>query len=211
MKMPWDKDAARRNGPAGADALRAADEQELGDLEPGDALSFWGEGNRVVTCVFDCVEGLGEREYRWRWIFLDDGSLVEYSADGRWRYTEHEIVPQGSGRFSELVGPRGLLEQFEARVRDDTVGENPVIAELRGRRYRVTSTGTVAATLRGQPPRLGPWAQFVGNAERNVYFGRVAADEETEGVLGVWTSHVCLSFGRPIAETDVDGIYRRSR
>ena len=74
--MPWDRDAARRNGPAGADALRVTGEQDLGALEPGDALSFWGEGNHVVTCVYDCVEALGEREYRWRWFFLVDGSLV---------------------------------------------------------------------------------------------------------------------------------------
>jgi hypothetical protein len=208
MKLPWDNNA-RQNGPQRAgDPL---DDQSFAGVEPGDAVSVWGEGNRLVTCVFDCAEGIGERGYRWRWVFLDDGSLVEQSADGRWRYTEHEVVPQGSALYSDLVGPGGLLEQFEARVRNDTVGDDPVFIELRGRRHRVTSTGTVGATRRGEAPRLSPWQQFVPNPEENVYFSLVAADDESQGVLGLWTSHVCLSFGRPLAESDVDAIYRRGK
>jgi len=52
---------------------------------------------------------------------VDDGSIVEASLDGQWRYAKHEIVPQGSALFSDLVGSQGLLAQFEARVRDDSV------------------------------------------------------------------------------------------
>ncbi|MGH2353400.1 MAG: hypothetical protein ACRDI2_01950 [Chloroflexota bacterium] len=212
MKLPWDKSVGRRNGSSGLSSLPRADpldDQSFADLEPGDAISFWGEGNRLVTCVFDCAEGIGERRYTWRWLFLDDGSLIEHSADGRWRYTEHEIVPQGSALFSDLVGSGGLLEQFEARVRNDSVGDDPVFTELRSRRYRVTATGTVEVTRHGDPPRLAPWGQFVKSQEENIYFSLVAVDDETEGVLGLWTSHVCLSFGKPVGETDVDGIYRR--
>ncbi|MBI3970463.1 MAG: hypothetical protein HY332_04160 [Chloroflexi bacterium] len=213
MKLPWDKDE-RRNGPvdprSGRDPV-SIEENSVGTLQPGDAISFWGEGNRLVTCVYDCAEGVGERRCHWRWLFLDDGSLVEYSADGQWRYTEHQIVPQGSALYSDIVGSGGVLEQFEARVRNDTVAGDPVFVELRGQRYRVTSTGTVDATRRGDAPRLSPWNQFLPDPEENVYFSLVAADDENQGVLGLWTGHVCLSFGRPIAETDVDGIYRRSK
>lgn len=213
MKLPWDRDGARRNGHSDDTDLSQTDptdDRSFAGLLPGDAISFWGEGNRLVTCVYDCSEGIGERRYAWRWLFLDDGSLVEHSADGRWRYTEHEIVPQGSALFTDLVGKGGALEQFEARVRNDSVGDDPVMLDLRARRYRVTSTGTVAVTRHGDPPRLAPWTQLLKNPEENVYFSFVAADDETQGVLGLWTSHVCLSFGRPVSDTDVDGIYRRT-
>ena len=211
MKLPWDKADPHRNGATDPSALAGADEHSLAGLEPGDAISFWGEGDRIVTCVFECREGIGARSYTWRWMFLDDGSLVEHSGDGQWRYTEHQIVPQGTALYSDLVGPGGLLEQFEARVRNDTVGDEPVLTTLRDRHYRITSTGAVEAKRHGPPPGLSPWAQLLDNPQENVYFSLVAADDETQGVLGIWTSHVCLSFGRPIAETDVDGIYRRPR
>ncbi len=212
MKLPWDLD--RRNGQDGSkrdqDPMRGTSEdRDLGDIEPGDAIDFWGEGHRVVTCVLECSERIGMREYAWRWSFLDDGSIVEASLDGQWRYAEHEIVPQGSALFSDLVGSKGLLEQFEARVRDDSVGDNPLFIELRSKRYKVTSTGTVAPKRRGEAPKLGPWAQFVKNPDENVYFSLVAAEDENDGVLGVWTSHVCLSFGKPISETDVNAVYRK--
>jgi hypothetical protein len=168
MKLPWSEDP-RRNGSQPPAA--AQDDRSIAGLAPGDAISFWGEGNRLVSSVFECAEGLGER-------------------------------PVKSG---------GLLEQFEARVRNDSVGDNPVFVELRGRRYRATSTGTAEVKRRGEAPRLAPWDQFVADPNENVYFSLVAADDEAQGVLGIWTSHVCLSFGRPIAETDVDGVYRRRR
>jgi len=95
-------------------------------------------------------------------------------------------------------------------VRNDTVADDPVFIMLKDRRYRVTSTGTVAATRRGDPPGLAPWTQLLGNPEENVYFSLVAADDETQGVLGLWTSHVCLSYGRPLEESDITGIYRSS-
>jgi hypothetical protein len=209
MKLPWDNVQARRNGPARDPLAGMSDDRNLGDLEPGDAIDFWGEGHRIVKSVYECSERLGDREYAWRWVFLDDGSLVEHSLDGQWRYTEHEIVPQGSALFSALVGPGGALEQFEARVRDDSAGDNPLVVTLRDREYRVTSTGTVVPARRGDPPRLAPWTQFVRRADENVYFSLVAADDESSGVLGIWTSHVCLSFGRPIAETDIDAVFRR--
>lgn len=214
MKLPWDHGSDdkkdHRNGPPGAADLHALDSHDLGTLAPGDAISFWGEGNKIVRTVFDCAEGIGARRYTWRWYFLDDDSLVEYSADGQWRYTEHEVVPQGSALFSDLVGPGGLLEQFEARVRNDSVGDNPVFVTLRDRLYRVTSTGVVDASRRGEPPHLAPWANLIQKPEENIYFSLIAADDEEQGVLGLWTTHVCLSFGRPIGETDIDGVFRRT-
>lgn len=206
MKLPWDKHEG--NGKAPEPYTPSTEDHDLGKLQPGDALALWGEGDKVVTCVFSCAEGIGARRYTWLWAFLDDGSLVEHSADGQWRYTEHQVVPQGSALYSDLVGPGGLLEQFEARVRNDTVGDDPVFVTLKDRRYRVTSTGTVEATRRGPAPGLGPWTQLLSNPDENVYFSLVAADDETQGALGLWTSHVCLSFGRPFEESDITGIYR---
>ena len=81
---------------------------------------------------------------------------MESSADGWWRYAEHEILPQGSGRYAALVGRGGALEQFETRVRNDTVHDDPVLVELQGRRYRVTSTGTVEIARHGEPPASPP-------------------------------------------------------
>jgi hypothetical protein len=209
MKFPWDPDT-RRNGHSREDPLRGTSEdRNLADLEPGDAIDFWGEGHRIVTCVYECSERIGVREYAWRWTFLDDGSLIESSLDGQWRYTEHQIVPQGSPLYAQIVGTGGVLETFEARVRNDSIAENPVITPLRERSYRVTSTGTVAPKRRGEPPKLMPWTQFVRNPEENVYFSFVAEESEEDGVLGLWTSHVCLSFGKPIAESDIDGVYRK--
>jgi hypothetical protein len=214
MKLPWGNQPARRNGQSQPGALPGDDartgEPDISCVAPGDAISFWGEGNRLVSCVFDCSEGIGDRQYSWRWIFLDDGSLVEDSADGWWRYAEHEIIPQGSGRYADLVGSGGALEQFETRVRNDTVHDDPVIVELQGRRYRVTSTGTVQVVRRGDAPRLTPWQQFVADREDNVYFSLVAAEDEAAGVLGIWTSHICLSFGRPVPRSDVDGVFHRA-
>jgi hypothetical protein len=211
MKLPWDKES--RNGHASnepVDPMRGTlEDRNLGDLEPGDAIELWGEGNKVVTTVYECSEKIGIRDYVWRWSFLDDGSIVEASMDGQWRYAEHQIVPQGSALYSDLVGPKGLLEVFEARVRDDSVGDNPLFIELRGKRYRITATGTVAPKRRGAAPKLAPWAQFVNTADENVYFSFVAEDDEEDGVLGVWTTHVCLSFGRPLGETDVEAVYRK--
>jgi hypothetical protein len=216
MKLPWNGDTTRRNGRSRARSLpdsgasREASSEDLASLAPGDAISFWGEGNRLVSCVFDCGEGIGEQRYTWHWIFLDDGSLVESSADGWWRYTEHEILPQGSPRYAALVGRDGALEQFEARVRNDTVHDDPVLVQLQGRPFRVTSTGTVEVARHGEPPRLSPWQRFVPKAEENVYFSLVCTEDEEVGALGIWTSHVCLSFGRPISQSDVDGIYHRA-
>ena len=59
-------------------------------------------------------------------------------------------------------------------------------------------------------PRLTPWQQFVPNREDNVYFSLVGEEDEAAGVLGIWTSHVCLSFGRPVPRSDVDGVFHRA-
>ncbi|MBI3966946.1 MAG: hypothetical protein HY329_15035 [Chloroflexi bacterium] len=187
------------------------DEKNLDGLEPGDALSFWAEDEVLVQTIFDCTESIGGDEVSWRWLFLDDGSLIEVSPDGQWRYREHEVVPQGGRLFEELVAPGGTLEEFESRVRQGTSGRNPVVVELRGKPYRVTSTGTVKIERKGAEPTLAPWAKLGPNPDNNIYFSLVETEDEESGALGIWTNHVCLSFGRPIDPTDLEQVFRKER
>jgi hypothetical protein len=192
----------------GAAAPASAD-RDLSTLEPGDAIAFWPDGDHVVVTVFQCEETVGAHTYRWRWMFLDDGSLLECSADGEWRYTEHELLPQGSKRYEELVGPGGALELFEARVRDSTADDEPVLVRLRGRDYSVASTGTVHAERRGAEPGLMPWTCFVSDPNENVYFGLADTSDQSQGAVGIWTTHVCVSFGGRLTDLDIDRVYRR--
>ena len=71
--------------------------------------------------------------------------------------------------------------------------------------------GFVVVQEDGDSWRVGVsgWDEARSRPEENVYFSLVAADDESQGVLGLWTSHVCLSYGRPFAESDITAIYRR--
>lgn len=191
-------------------AGQAISEEDWNRLEPGDAIIFWLKGSRIVQCVYDCSEVLNTGTTTWRWVFLDDGTLLEHSPDGDWLYTDHQIVNQGSALFEELLAQDGALMRFEERVRAQTAGRQPVYVMLKETRYRVTSTGTVAVRRKGTPPALLPWQGFSSNQD-NVYFGLVNPDDEADGVLGIWTNHVCLSYGRALAPADIEAVYRKNR
>ncbi len=180
-------------------------------LRPGDVLDIWGEGHRIVATVLDCTETVAGRGYAWRWIFLDDGTLLEVSPDGTFRYREHQIVKQGSGLYEELTAQDGALVRFERHVREGTSARRPVEIALGERTYRIASTGTVAAVRMGEEPTLLPWRSFGAAEDQNVYFGLVDVEDEDRVGLGLWTAHVCLSFGAPFDPTDVTEVFPRER
>ena len=99
---------------------------QLDKLLPGDLVIFWGEGERLVRTLFLCREGVMGRTYEWRWLFLDDGTLLEISPDGYYRYRRHLLVKQGTPLYEELVAQDGALVRFEERVRAGVSGRRPV-------------------------------------------------------------------------------------
>ena len=198
------------NGSIGPDSGDETDVQ-LDALRPGDVLDIWGEGHRVVATVLHCSETVAERSYSWRWIFLDDGTLIEVSPDGTFRYTEHRVIKQGSGLYEELVAQDGMLVRFEQHVRDGTSGRRPVEITFEDHTYRIASTGTVKADRVGHEPTLLPWSSFSDAEDQNVYFGLVDVEDEDHVGLGLWTAHVCLSFGAPFDPSDVTTIFPREQ
>lgn len=195
-------------GPWRGETDGLGDEERLDTLRPGDAVEVWAEGTLVVSTVFRCRERLDERMVEWCWLFLDDGSLVEISPDGHFRYRQHRIVNQGTALYEELVAQDGAVVRFEERVRAGTAGRRPVHVSLDEKRYRISCTGTVEAERLGEEPELIPWRSFSSRPEENVYFGMVDVEDEEDVVLGLWTTHVCLSFGRAFQPSDITAIYR---
>lgn len=182
---------------------------ELFQVNPGDAMDFWMEGPRVAKTTFICREEFEGHAYEWRWIFLDDGSLVEASPDGFFRYREHHVIKQGAPLYQEIVAQDGALVRFEEYVRQGTSDERPVEFSHEGRRFRIASTGTVLCRRLGDEPEPLPWKYFSSNLKDNVYFGlAIVGDEEAVG-LGLWTAHVCISVGKVLESADVTAIYRR--
>lgn len=181
---------------------------QLGALMPGDAVEMWEGGSRVVRTTFLCEETADNRTFHWRWMFLDDGSLLEVSPDGYFWYRQHEIVKQGTDLYEELVAQDGALVRFEERVREGDSGRRPVQVTLDGKEYRLTGTGTTRVQHLGAEPTLLPWQSFDPNPDENVYFGLVQVADESQVALGLWTAHVCLSYGRELEETDLTGVYR---
>lgn len=184
---------------------------QLGALVPGDAIELWEGGSLVVRTTFLCEETVDARTYHWRWMFLDDDSLLEVSPDGYFRYREHRLVKQGTALYEELVAPDGALVRFEERVRSDESGRRPVHVTLEGQEYRLTGTGVVRVQRLGPAPTLVPWQSFDPNPDENVYFGLVQTADESQVALGLWTVHLGLSFGRELEETDLTGVYRQGK
>lgn len=184
---------------------------ELGLLEPGDVIDLWIEGPRIIKSVLLCTETLDDQTSEWRWSFLDDGSLLEVSEDGYFRYREHNILAQGSAEYEELVAQDGALVRFEERVRAGESARRPVYITLNGKRLRIASTGMVVVKRLGDEPELLPWRSFSSDASENVYFGLAEADDESNVGVGIWTAHVCVSLGRELADADISGIYRKGK
>lgn len=183
---------------------------QLATLLPGDAVELWEAGTLVVKTVYACRETVDGETTTWSWLFLDDGSLLEASPDGYFWYRQHQVLKQGTSVYEELVAQDGALVRFEEHVRAGAAGRRPVQVTLNGTPYRITSTGTVSAQRLGEPPALFPWQSFSSNPDDNVYFGLVEIADESNVALGLWTQHVCLSFGRELSETDLLNVYKQS-
>jgi hypothetical protein len=191
------------------------------DLLPGDVVSFWDGGDHVVQAVLACREELNRRETTWRWNLLDEGRVLEITPESQVLYERTVIVHQSSAEFETLTADPeqgGVLKAFEARVRQGNAARNPTLFEYEGRVYRVVSTGIFDAQPVGQVryPNADVWRDInPSNPGDNVYF-ELEPTEETPGddsgseVLGVWTSHIALLFGRPLKSADISTIYPRA-
>ena len=194
----------------GPDSLATPDPMaELPLLQPGDAVDIWMEHSYLVTSVYRCRERMDGTVTEWHWIFLDDGSMIEVSPDGCYRYRDHVMVKQGTPLYEELVARDGALVRFEARVQEGTVGRSPVHFTFEEKEYRIASTGTVEAILTGPGPALIPWQQMSADPSANVYFGMVGLEDEDEVVLGLWVNHLSLSFGRPLLPEQIANVFRK--
>jgi hypothetical protein len=190
-------------------------------LLPGDVVSFWDHGDHVVQAVLECREELNRRETVWSWYVLDEGQLLSWSPEGDTLYQRTEILNQSSAEFETLTSDPeagGVLKAFESRVRQGTAARNPTLFEFEGNVYRVVSTGIFAARPIGRTafPNLAVWRDINPSSPGdNVYFELEPTlesedpDSPTE-VLGIWTSHIALMFGRPLKPGDIQTIYPRA-
>jgi hypothetical protein len=197
----------------------------LETLVPGDVVSMWDYGDGVVQNVLECREDLNRRESQWRWNILDDGRMLSVAPEGNVLYESSELLRQQSAEFETLTADPeygGVLKAFEARVREGTAARNPTLFEFGGRVYRVISTGIFdarpigpTARVPGVFPKLEVWRDInPTNPGDNVYFELEPTEENDDGsgseVLGIWTSHITLLFGRLLKPADVQSIYPRA-
>jgi hypothetical protein len=182
---------------------------------PSDSISLpGGERGRVET-VYLCAEPDADDLVRWSWIVLADGRLLEIAPRGCALYEPPRVLARGSGPFLELVAQDGALVRFEERVRSGTWEARPVRLSLDGRRWRVTSTGTVRAQRLGAVP-ASSWGQLGarglpsrhplptgrgGNEEPDVYFTLAGLHDPYALGLGLWATDICLAFGRRLGDT----------
>ncbi len=183
--------------------------EKLAQLQPGDLVEIWMDKTYLVTTVYRCRERLDGLVTEWRWNFLDDGSLIEVSPDGYYLYRDHVMIKQGTPLYEELAARDGAMVRFEARVQEGTVGRSPVNITIEEKEYRIASTGTLEFTREGPGPALIPWQQLSADPTANVYFGMVGVEDEDEVVLGLWVSHIALSFGRPLRAEQIANVFRR--
>jgi hypothetical protein len=177
------------------------------DLQRGDVIVFWDTGDAVVTATLDCWENLGGRQTSWRWLHLSSGAVLETLGGGTLIYEKTDIIHQGTVAFQRLTGSaeqEGVLQAFEARVREGTVATDPVSFRMDEAAYRVTSTGTFLCE------RVGPltgevWRDISDDEGQNVYF-RMQSSEGAE-VLGIWTTHIALLTGRTLKPSEIKGLY----
>ena len=186
---------------------------------PGDTIAIPGEEPGHVESVYLCAESSGDEVTRWSWIVLADGRLLEVAPRGCAIYGAPVLLPRGTGRYLELVAQDGALVRFEERVRAGTWADRPVRLTLDGRRWRLTSTGTVAAQRLGPAP-TSAWSQLrhqhapgpaiagagVAHVERptdepDVYFTFVGLSDPTILGIGLWATDVLLAFGRRLGSS----------
>jgi hypothetical protein len=193
----------------------------LESLLPGDVVSLWDGGDSVVQAVLECHEELNGRATSWHWNVLDDGHLLEVTPEGTVLYDRTVILHQSSAEFETLVADPdqgGVLKAFEARVRQGTAARNPTLFEYEQRVYRVVGTGIFDARPVGAAgyPNLAVWRDInPTNPGDNVYFElepteELPPSESGSDVLGIWTTHIALLFGRPIQPADIQAIYPRA-
>jgi hypothetical protein len=198
----------------------------LETLLPGDVVSMWDYGDVVVQVVLECREDLNQRATQWRWYLLDEGRMLSVAPEGNVLYERMAVLHQSSADFEVLTADPeqgGVLKAFEARVREGTAARNPTLFEYEGKVYRVVSTGIFDARPAGTPPRgpvtypgLDVWRDInPSNPGDNVYFELEPTEEVEVGepgseVLGIWTSHIGLLFGRELKPADINTIYPRA-
>ena len=205
------------NGAGGSENIATTPLDQLRTVMPGDVVDVFMEETYLAKTVLLCEEEVGGRTYEWKWIFLDDGSLIEVSPDGFFRYREHRLLKQGSSEYEAIVAQDGALVRFEERVRAGDSGRRPVHVTLvagdqggdAGREYTITSTGTVKVRRLGDEPVLEPWQALSDDPQQNVYFGMIETADESNVALGLWTTHVSLSLGKVLEETNISGVYRK--
>jgi hypothetical protein len=186
-------------------------------LLPGDVVSFWDGGDHVVNAVLQCREELNGRETVWYWNLLDEGNVLEVTPEATTLYQRSVVLHQSSAEFETLTADPetgGVLKAFEARVRAGTAARNPTLFEFENGVYRVVSTGIFEARPVGQEhyPGVEVWRDInPTNPGDNVYFELEPTEDDPNvtDVLGIWTSHIALLFGRPLKAGDIQTIYPR--
>lgn len=169
---------------------------------PGDRVALEPAGSRRVKTVLLCRELIHDQATEWRWVWLDDGSLLELAPKGCAWYRRHLVLMPATALYESLVAQDGALVRFERRVRAGTSARRPIRVSIDGAPHVVKYTGTAAVQRFGEEPELAPWRSFGDGTEQNVYFG-LAAPDGHEVVLGLWTGGVCLSFGQAVAPANL--------
>lgn len=206
----------------GGQAAGAGRQPTLQTLLPGDVVSFWDGGDGVALSALACEEELNGRATSWRWVLFDGGRVLEVAPEGTVLYTRTVVLHQASAPFEQLTSDPeqgGVLKAFEQHVREGTAARNPVLFSLDGKSYRMVATGVFSAKAVGgrtpaekQYPSVEVWRDVdPARSSENVYFEMESDDEEGENVmLGIWTTHIALLFGKTLTDADVDSIYPRS-
>jgi hypothetical protein len=180
-------------------------------LAPGDALILEDGRDFLVQSAIDCREELEGRVTEWRWILLDDGSVLEVLRHALNLYDHEEILYQGTPPYAMLTGQGdqdGLLRVFEARVRSGNIAAMPVQYEHGGNSLQIRSTGTFSATFNGVTD-AEVWADVSANAAENVYVKFDSGTGDATLGLAVWTTHIAFCTGQALAHADIKGMYSR--
>jgi hypothetical protein len=176
-------------------------------LAPGDALILQDGRDFLVQSAVDCQEELEGRTSAWRWLLLDDRSVLEVLRHTMSLFSPPEILYQGTPPYALLTGQGeqdGLLRVFEARVRAGTIANMPVTYDHGGSTYQVRSTGIFSAHFTGMTD-AEVWSDMSENAADNVYFK--LEGPEGQSALGVWTTHIAFYTGAALVHADIKGMY----